>query len=51
MAKPKSWFGKIRARDRFGATRRRKTAEQLQACSAALEGFAERVYATETEHA
>ncbi|MCC9311009.1 hypothetical protein LN042_28740 [Kitasatospora sp. RB6PN24] len=48
LAKLKSWLDKIRARDRFGATRQEEAAEALKACSAALEGFAERVYATET---
>ncbi|MCC9311582.1 hypothetical protein LN042_31725 [Kitasatospora sp. RB6PN24] len=49
LAKLKSWFDKIRARDRFGADRQQETAEALETCSAALEGFAERVYATETD--
>ncbi|MFF2080840.1 Chromate resistance protein ChrB [Kitasatospora sp. NPDC058162] len=46
LAKLKAWFDKVRARDRLGAGRQTEAAAALQECEAALEGFAERIYAT-----
>jgi hypothetical protein len=49
LAKLRSWFNKIAARDVLGARRRGDVEEALAAADVALEGFAERVYSAESD--
>ena len=44
LAKLEAWFGKIRARDRFGAPLKEEAERAVAACRADLEAFARSVY-------
>ena len=44
LAKLEAWFGKVRARDRFGAPLAGETERAVEACREDLEAFAESVY-------
>lgn len=44
LAKLKAWFGKIRARDRFGAPLLQEAEKALSSCREDLEAFASSVY-------
>ena len=44
LAKLEAWFGKVRARDRFGAPLAKEAEQAMEACRADLEAFAESVY-------
>jgi DNA-binding transcriptional regulator PaaX len=44
-----NWFGKVRARDEFGAPGRAEAEVALQKCEVALEEYATRVYAEEPD--
>lgn len=44
LAKLEAWFGKIRARDRFGASLLREAEQALVSCREDLEAFASSVY-------
>jgi hypothetical protein len=44
LVKLRNWFGKVKARDVFGAPAQAATQEALQACDKALEAYAARVY-------
>jgi DNA-binding transcriptional regulator PaaX len=44
-----NWFGKVRSRDEFGAPGRTEAEGALKRCEVALEDYAARVYAEETE--
>ena len=44
LAKLEAWFGKVRARDRFGAPLAEETGRAMEACREDLETFAESVY-------
>lgn len=47
LAKLRGWLEKIRTRDRLGASRAQEADTAVASCAAALESFAERVYAAE----
>ncbi|HEX2398755.1 MAG TPA: Chromate resistance protein ChrB [Mycobacterium sp.] len=47
LAKLRSWFEKVSARDTLGAAQRDEANDALSACAAALEEFATRVYHAE----
>lgn len=49
LTKLRTWYDKVAARDRFGAHGRTPADEAIQRCSQALEGFAEAVYAADTD--
>ncbi|SFS52749.1 hypothetical protein SAMN05660874_01531 [Saccharopolyspora flava] len=49
LAKLRRWMDKIRARDSLGAPRGEEAVEAVERCARALDAFAERVYAAETE--
>lgn len=49
LAKLRSWFDKVDARDRLGAAGREPARTAIEACSQALEGFAEAVYAADAD--
>ncbi|MFB9835282.1 Chromate resistance protein ChrB [Actinoallomurus acaciae] len=49
LAKLKTWYDKVRARDRLGAARRDEAEQALAECTTALEAFAERIYAAELD--
>ena len=44
LVKLRNWFAKVQTRDVFGAPRRTEAADALEACGAALEAYAARVY-------
>lgn len=44
LAKLEGWFGKVRARDRFGAPLKEEAERAIAACREDLEAFAESVY-------
>jgi uncharacterized protein YdbL (DUF1318 family) len=44
LAKLEAWFGKVRARDHFGASLAKEAEQAMEACRADLEAFAESVY-------
>ena len=44
LAKLEAWFGKVRARDRFGAPLAEEAERAIKACREDLESFAESVY-------
>ena len=45
LAKLEAWFGKVRARDRFGASLAEKAERAISECQEELEAFARSVYA------
>lgn len=49
LVKLRNWFGKVEARDAYGAPAREATREALQGCAQALETYAARVYVEEGE--
>ena len=49
LVKLRNWFGRVRARDVFGASGREAAERGLAACEQALEEYAARVYAEEAE--
>ena len=49
LVKLRGWFGKVTARDTFGAQAKERTAIELRACEQALEEYAARVYIEEGE--
>ncbi|WP_129287476.1 Chromate resistance protein ChrB [Streptomyces sp. GZWMJZ-114] len=51
LTKLRSWFDKVTARDRLGASGRDTTAKALEDCTAALNVFADAVYAADTDGA
>ncbi|MBO1418684.1 Chromate resistance protein ChrB [Streptomyces sp. FH025] len=51
LAKLRGWFDKVVARDRLGASGREATARALAECAKALDGFADAVYAADTDGA
>ncbi|MBL7624757.1 hypothetical protein I7331_36975 [Frankia sp. AgB1.8] len=49
LAKLRNWYAKVRARDVFGASGAQSTRDVLDVCERALEDYAARVYAEESE--
>ncbi|MET7775010.1 Chromate resistance protein ChrB [Streptomyces mirabilis] len=49
LTKLRGWFDKVTARDRLGASGREATVLALDACTTALDGFADAVYAADTD--
>jgi len=49
LTKLRTWFGKVRTRDTFGAAGRKAAEEALAACEESLEAYANQVYAREEE--
>ncbi len=49
LVKLRNWYGKVEARDAYGAPAREATREALQGCAQALETYAARVYVEEGE--
>ena len=49
LVKLRNWFAKVRARDVYAAPQRDATLQALDACEAALETYAARVYAEQDE--
>jgi hypothetical protein len=49
LAKLRAWYDKVRGRDRLGAARQQEAEQALGECMRVLEGFAERIYATELD--
>ncbi|MQA11833.1 MAG: ChrB domain-containing protein [Pseudonocardiaceae bacterium] len=47
LTKLRGWLDKIRARDTLGASRAQEASKAVEGCAQALDGFAEKVYATE----
>lgn len=44
LTKLRGWFGKVNARDAFGAEGAQRAREALESCAKALDGFAAQVY-------
>lgn len=51
LTKLRGWFDKVSARDRLGAPGRKAAAKALGECSSALVGFADAVYAADSDGA
>ncbi|MFF7647385.1 Chromate resistance protein ChrB [Streptomyces canus] len=49
LNKLRGWFEKVAARDRLGAPGREAAAKALEQCARALDGFADAVYAADTD--
>lgn len=49
LNKLRGWFEKVSARDRLGAPGREPAAKALEQCARALDGFADAVYAADTD--
>jgi hypothetical protein len=49
LVKLRAWYGKVRARDVYGAPKRSEAGQALDACGEALELYAARVYVEEDE--
>lgn len=49
LTKLRGWFEKVAARDRLGAPGREAAAKALDECTHALDGFADAVYAADTD--
>jgi hypothetical protein len=49
LVKLRNWFAKVQARDVYGAPQRDATLQALDACAAALETYAARVYVEQDE--
>jgi hypothetical protein len=49
LLKLRNWFGKVKARDVLGASRREETVTALERCETVLDGYATRVYNEEGE--